>query len=112
MLDKYILDEDGLPHREPDLLAWAHWFEACGRQRIVAQDEVFPGVTVSTVFLGIDHNWSGKGPAILWESMVFAPNGYPLADEQQRYSSLADARAGHVVLIRHVRAIGEHKESP
>jgi hypothetical protein len=28
-------------------------------------------VLISTVFLGIDHNWPGVGPPLLYETMVF-----------------------------------------
>lgn len=111
MLNRYILDENGQPHPEPDRLAWVRWFETSYQQRVVVQDEVFPGIKVSTVFLGVDHNWNGKEPPQLWQSIIFAPDNYPLGGEQQRYASLTEARAGHAVLVRHVRAVGPHKET-
>lgn len=49
-------------------------------------------VTVSTVFLGVDHNWSDVGPPVLFETMIF---GGEHDEYQQRYSSYADALAGH-----------------
>lgn len=54
---------------------------------------------VSTVFLGCDHNWSGEGPPVLFETMVF---GGPLDEEQVRYCTLAEARAGHSLLCAQV----------
>ncbi len=49
-------------------------------------------VVVSTVFLGTDHNFTGKGPPVLFETMIFVNGG----DEwQDRYTSWNDAVAGH-----------------
>jgi hypothetical protein len=93
----YVLDESGEPVQEPDLSAWARWFE--GAERHVAQDLVGE-VRVSTVFLGTDHRWRGTGPPVLWESMVF---GGPLDGEQERYPSKKDAARGHAALVARVR---------
>ena len=67
--EKYILDERGEPMVEPDLMKWAIWFEQ--ETRIVKQEWV-DNVWVSTVFLGLDHNFSRKGPPVLWETMTFS----------------------------------------
>ena len=64
----YILDADGNPRPEPDVIKWATWFEK--GNRIVKQDQIGE-VWVSTVFLGLDHDFTGKGPPILWETMTF-----------------------------------------
>lgn len=51
-----------------------------------------PETWVSTVWLGLDHSWSG-GPPLIFETMIF---GGPLdQDYQQRYSTVEEARAGH-----------------
>jgi hypothetical protein len=109
-MSNYILDEAGEPRLEPDFLAWGVWY-ADAEKRRVALDEVFPGVSVSTVFLSIDHNFGGEGPPILWETMVF---GGPLAGEEERYSSRAEAEAGHRNMVDRVRAAGpaSPSESP
>jgi hypothetical protein len=65
---RYILDDSGNPKPEPDLFKWGKWFEK--RDRIVKQEQV-GDVWVSTVFLGLDHDFTGKGPPILWETMTF-----------------------------------------
>lgn len=62
----------------------------------VGRTQITPEVTVSTVFLGLDHGW-GKGPPILFETMIF---GGPLDDYQVRYSSWDDAETGHKVAVR------------
>jgi len=40
-------------------------------ERHVAHTQVTPNIRVSTVFLGIDHNFYGIGAPILFETMVF-----------------------------------------
>lgn len=68
MSDKYILNDQGEPILEPNLLKWGKMFEDT-KGRVVAR-EVVGNLTVSTVFLGLDHRF-GKGPPLLWETMVF-----------------------------------------
>jgi len=84
----YILS-DKIPVPEPDILKWAMWFEAA--PRTVARTEIDTGETVSTVFLGLDHNFFG-GPPLLFETMVFGGkhNLY-----QVRYSTWEQAETGH-----------------
>lgn len=87
----YILDAQGEPVAVDDVLTWARWF-GDARKRILARD-VIRGVLVSTVFLGLDHNWSFTGPPVLWETMIFDSEG---SDQyQERYASRASALAGH-----------------
>jgi len=67
-MNHWILDENKKP-KQVDLTTWATWFEK-GDHRIVKQETV-GDAKVSTVFLGLDHNFGGGGPPILWETMVF-----------------------------------------
>jgi len=53
---------------EPDLMKWAKAFEEI--DRIVAKTNVADSI-VSTVFLGIDHNYSSLGEPVLFETMIF-----------------------------------------
>lgn len=93
---KWMLDGH-TPIQAPDLMTWAHWYEVAAN-RIVARWEQ-DDVTVSTVFLSIDHSFSGTGPPILFETMVF---GGALDGEQDRYSTWVEAAAGHVVMVARV----------
>lgn len=56
------------------LLEWAEWFERTSKrgnkERIVKQ-ETIGAYKVSTVFLGLDHNFTGKGESLLYETMIF-----------------------------------------
>ena len=110
MTDKFILDERGDPVAVDDLLEWGQWFEVNRERRKLAVDTL-GDVTVSTVFLGLDHNFGESGPPVLWETMVFGGTG-ELEDYQERYSSRADALDGHrraVALVQslaHARGAG------
>ena len=100
-MNYYILDEKGNLADAENLTDWATWMEEGGGiNRIVAKTEVGP-YRVSTVFLGINHRFIGKGPPILWETMIFGPDGD--GEYQTRYSSLSDAKYGHVVAIEHAK---------
>lgn len=94
MANCYILDDDGVPVRTT-VQAWAALRDD---QKRVALTEL-GDVRVSTVFLGLDHDFSGKGPPILWETMVF---GGPHDGDQDRYTSHADALAGHEAMVERV----------
>jgi hypothetical protein len=87
--DKYILDVEGNPVAEPDLLAWGKWMQTA--ERSVARDE-FQDVLVSTVFLGLDHGFGDEGAPVLFETMIF---GGDLNDYSERYSTRQEAIDGH-----------------
>lgn len=57
----------------------------------VAYDEAADGVDVSTVWLGLNHRF-GDGPPLIFETMIF---GGDHDQEQWRYSTEAEALAGH-----------------
>lgn len=51
------------------------------------------GAVVSTVWLGINHNFSDEGPPIAWETMIFYDPDYE--DWQWRYETREEAFAAH-----------------
>lgn len=88
MSDKYILDG----HKAiacDDLMKWAKWLETANRH--VAKTNLPNDVTVSTVFLGLNHQ-CGDGEPILFETMVF---GGKHDEEMERYSTWKQAEQGH-----------------
>jgi len=93
-LEKAIL----IGHRvvECNLMTWARWFEAASHlnERHVGNDDV-GGMRVSTVFLGMNHQW-GNGPKLWFETMVF---GGPLHEMTQRYTTWEQAEAGHKFIL-------------
>lgn len=99
----YILNAAGEPEPCDDVLEWGRWFETAERHVAHDMDEGAADgtrVRVSTVFLGLDHQW-GNGPPILWETLVF---GGVLDGEQVRYTSRADALRGHQEMCARVSA--------
>jgi hypothetical protein len=99
----YVLDFAGNPVLEPDMAEWGRWLVECADQRIVARDEI-GDVTVSTVFLGLDHGWGEGDAPVLWETMAFR-NGKALDDPMWRYTSLKAAIAGHAKAVASVSGI-------
>jgi hypothetical protein len=95
MANHYIL-KDRVPVAV-DILEWAKWWEQS--RRTIELNHVGEA-TVSTVFLGLDHNWEG-GPPLLFETMIF---GGPLAESQWRYASWDEAVAGHALAVLRARA--------
>ena len=64
----YILDEN----RQliaVEMLVWARWYDNFENRVVEQTDTDF--FHVSTVFLGPDHNFFGKGPPLVFETMVF-----------------------------------------
>lgn len=98
----YILNAQGEAEQVDDLLTWARWYEGAADQRRVARTQITAEVDVSTVFLGRDHSFGDDpGPPVLWETMVF---GGPLNLDTERYTSRADAEAGHAAMVERARA--------
>lgn len=94
----YILDAEHQAAKV-DLHVWAHWFENDANRR-VAYTEINSEVTVSTVFLGLDHNFGG-GPPVLFETMIF---GGPKDEEMWRYSTWDDAITNHEMIVKKMRS--------
>lgn len=90
-------------NRDGTLADSADWALFSDSDRRVAQtlvtDRVDPSrsFNVSTVFLGIDHSF-GEGPPLIFESMAFPVGSW---DDLlcERYSTEAQARVGHAVMV-------------
>lgn len=91
--------KDGSPYSGPNaLFDWAKDFENIA-ERIVGKDELPNGLQVSTVWMGLDHNYGHNNRPLIFESMVFLPN---TSDEQEmwRYSTWEEAERGHKMLVK------------
>jgi hypothetical protein len=108
---QYILGgEEG--HTPIPCYSLTEWGQALiGDKKIVA----FTGNAtkwVSTVFLGLDHNFHWRGPPTVFESMAFQDEGrtidvgdgsrMPVPEQLdcERYSSWDDAEIGHQAMVR------------
>ena len=88
MAEKYVLDSHHLAIPCDNLIKWAEWFENADR---VVKCEEIEGVTVSTVFLGINHRF-GEGDPLLFETMIF---GGEHDGTQMRCSTWVEALVQH-----------------
>lgn len=81
------------------------WIELFGKR---VEDESFwkvgtdeiNGVTISTVWLGLDHNFNSEGPPLIFETMIFSGE---YDGEQRRYSTWEEAAKGHKELVEEVK---------
>ena len=100
----YILDKNGEPI-PATMDVWAEWYEKDFpiEKRRVARTKV-GNYTVSTVFLGLDHQW-GKGPPVLWETMLFVKGkGHDEQDMERCSGSREQAEAMHERMVKKVKA--------
>ena len=69
----------------------------------IIKQEVVGGFRVSTVWLGLNHNY-GNGPPLIFETMIFPSDGY---DDLwcERYSTLDEATAGHEKALEHAKTL-------
>lgn len=77
---------------------WAKLFQDTAK-RIVAQQCLKNGIYVSTVWLGLNHNFSGRGRPLIYETMVFPKEGDGNEMDYQRYFSRRQAEIGHKKMI-------------
>ena len=82
------------PVFEPDTSKWAKWFGK-GSNRRVARD-IVGKKTISTVFLGMDYNFTGKKKPLLFETMVFGQD----EEYMERYSTWQEAKEGHKKILK------------
>lgn len=105
----YILNGE-LPVAANDLDEWATWIEKAERH---VADETIGDYRISTVFLGLDHNYHSDGPPIFWESMVFAKkHNDPIDNDMMRCSgSWEQAEAMHARMVDKVKQHIKDKET-
>jgi hypothetical protein len=84
-----------------DLLVWSTWCESADRR--VGFTKI-GRLTVSTVFLGLDHRFAASESElpILFETMVFG-GGTQFAEFQMRYCTWEDAESGHQAIVQLVK---------
>lgn len=101
----YVLDEHKIAIPVFDAEQWARGFQMENRRVDLTH---VGNCRVSTVFLGLDHNFSDDPDAdpILFETMVFIDDDFSHEMEiMERYSTWAEAQAGHNDIVRTLTAI-------
>lgn len=84
-----------------ELMEWARLFSQPDYRR-VALTTLRDGTKISTVWLGLNHAWGGGMP-LIFETMVFLKDSKGDDKDQARYSTLAEAEAGHARMVEHWR---------
>ena len=107
---EYILEPDHSirPARSKDetMAQWKLWSSygdgkfVKGHPKVVDKTRIGE-MEVSTVFLGLNHNFTMQGPPILFETMVF---GQPDDDEIcERYETWDEAQKGHDEIVARLK---------
>ncbi len=87
----YILD--GTEVVTASLKEHARWLRNDGWRRFIKRTDI-GDFWVSTVFLGLDHNYLDTGPSLVFETMVFKKGDWD-GEYQTRSSTHADALRQH-----------------
>lgn len=94
-------EAQGLSDQE-QLLQWAEWFGNIENRRI-ARTEI-DRLEISTVFLGMDHQFGLGGPPLIFETMIFCIDRSQGKDlYMERYSTWEQAIHGHDRIVQAVR---------
>jgi hypothetical protein len=93
----YILDGHN-PVPCDNTFKWGKWMSSTDRH---VADTIIGKIRISTVFLGVDHNFSLIGSPLLFETMIF---GGELDQEMRRYETWEEAEKGHKRFIKKVES--------
>lgn len=93
MTDKYILNgKETVPCN--NLTDWAEWME--NHDRTVGKTMV-KDILISTVFIGLNHNFLNPANPLLFETMIFGGKHDP---DCRRYSTWEEAQEGHKKIVK------------
>ena len=93
-MDMYF-GRDGKPI---SMREWVDVVQNRPEEKFVAKTELDSGRVVSTVWLGLNHNF-GDGPPMIFETMVFPQQNNWGEEDMERYSTLEEAKEGHERMV-------------
>jgi hypothetical protein len=105
MFRPYYILEGHIPVAVDHVVAWRQWCKSADRSVALTQ---VGDAEVSTIFLGLDHNVSGEGMPVLFETMAFHGRGetrHALDDLTYRYATWEEAEQGHAAVVAAMRAM-------
>lgn len=85
-----------------DLMTWGRLHNDDDYKR-VALNEFPDGTSVSTVWLGLNHGFTPDSPLLIFETVVFGGDLVPFDQEMERYTTEAQAIAGHDQRVARIR---------
>lgn len=92
---------DGTPYKgslDQVMVAWGKDL-ADPKKKVVKQETLENGLWISTVWLGLDHNY-GEGRPLIFETMVFKKKGDWSELDMDRYSTEKEAIKGHERMVK------------
>ena len=93
----YFVLKSGAAREVPDLLTWARWFDTHSPDRIVEKTTI-GDVEISTFFFGLETS-AQNDPPRLYHTTINPPD-----EIKAVYSTLEEARAGHVEICEQATA--------
>ena len=86
--------------RKGNKISLQEWSKRCENRnyKIVKQEYIPDGKWISTVWLGLDHSF-GRPPPMIFETMVFPKKDEWLEIDVARYTTEAEALAGHKAMV-------------
>jgi len=108
-MGRYYILRDGEVIEEPDYQKWSAWFESAFKDVELIAEGGIVGSTVSTRFLGLSMTLTEDSPPMVFETKV---KGGWLDNQSERFSSLAQATAGHESWVRRVKEADEENGLP
>lgn len=104
MIEKYILNEKGIPVIEKNQAKWGKFMQDSFLRRVAYTEFSKQSVIVSTVFLGLDYSFGEEKP-ILYETLVMPDN------QIHRYHTKKEALLGHKEIVKKLKNSFKLKES-
>ena len=98
----YLLGDDGEPVGPVDIETYSASGLMFSPDRGIARDELDDGSVVSTVFLGLDHQFFCDGPPLLFETLVFPADDSE--GDMYRTSNRTAALACHDQVVAELKA--------
>lgn len=97
----FVLDDDNNVVLADGPVHWAKWFQEAtdSRRRWVKQTILEDGTRISTIFLGINQNWTEIGPPMVFETMIFYGGNFAEDMGQWHHATWARAAAFHDHLV-------------
>lgn len=88
-------------NKEGELIELMEWVRLFGNKeyKVVEQTTLKNGIRVSTVWLGLDHNF-GEGLPLIFETMVFPKEGDFRELDMERYETLEQAKKGYKEMVK------------
>lgn len=109
--NEFLLDENNIPYPCEDVLSWGQGMAELSKSgRTFVKQEYVGKAWVSTVFLGINHNFGLDGDPVLFETMVFMEGKGGHDEHMDRYCTWAEAEEGHQAIVDMVRMAEEMKD--